>query len=237
MSLPSRALPRAFVDVPGFDPHALPARIELPESELTKFRNVLRLRSGDEVAILPGDGSLVRARLDGKQAIPEGVEFPQTESRIRLTLALALSKPDALEDSIRMATELGAARFILFPSRRSVVQWEKSKLDKKLVRLRTIAREACEVAFRTRLPVIEVAGSLVEVLESEPAAWVLSESDRVDQPFPKLGDSPTLVIGPEGGWDPQEVGLIGDRAVTLGPRVLRVATAVATASALASANR
>ena len=42
-----------------------------------------------------------------------------------------------------------------------------------------------------------------------------------------------VVIGPEGGWSPREVELIGDRAVTLGPRVLRVDTAAAAACALA----
>lgn len=42
----------------------------------------------------------------------------------------------------------------------------------------------------------------------------------------------TLVVGPEGGWSPRELALIGDRGVTLGPRVLRVDHAGFAAAAL-----
>ena len=42
----------------------------------------------------------------------------------------------------------------------------------------------------------------------------------------------TVVIGPEGGWAPREVALIGDRGGTLGPRVLRVDHAGLAAAAI-----
>ena len=60
---------------------------------------------------------------------------------------------------------------------------------------------------------------------------VLSEREDVERPLAKSSDDITLVIGPEGGWAPRELELIGDRGVTLGPLVLRSDTAAAAAIA------
>lgn len=227
---PLRALPRAFVvGVP--DP--APEVIELPQAEADKFRKVLRLSSGDEVAVLPGDGRLIRCELQGLSAIPAATERPETESPVHLTVAVGLPKPEKLEEAVRLGAEMGASAFAVFPSQRSVVQWDDKKRASRLARLETIAREACEVSFRTRLPSITFLGGLDEVLTRWPEAVVLSESEGLPRPFEPMGDRVVVVIGPEGGWAKPELARIGDRAVTLGPRVLRVDTAVAAACALA----
>lgn len=231
---PLRALPRAFV--PGCTPvvgEALP----LPDAEFKKFHNVLRLRSGDTVAILPNNGTLAVCELDGREAMVLSIDSPNTEPSLRLTLCLALSKPDALEHSVRMASEFGVAELVLFPSRRTVVRWDKDKWPSKLARLQSIAQEAAEVSFRIRLPEFSTAASLDEVLKRHPEAIVFSESDKTFNTLPVLADKATFVVGPEGGWDAGELALVGERAVTLGPRVLRVDTAVAAVCALALANR
>jgi 16S rRNA (uracil1498-N3)-methyltransferase len=226
---PLRSIPRAFI---GPLPEELPARIELPQADADKFRKVLRLGTGDLIALLPGDGRLVVCRLCGKDAEPVKTHLPATEAGIRVTLALAFPKPEKLEESVRMATELGVAGFILFHSDRTVVKWDAPKRDAKLRRLSAIAREAAEVAFRVRLPEFYLAASLDEVLASHPDAKVLSESETAAGRL-QPDESMVLVVGPEGGWSPRESALVGDRAVTLGPRVLRVDTAVAAACALA----
>lgn len=219
-----RAIPRAFV--PGL-PDPLTEAFEVPKEEWKKFHNVLRLSSGDQVAILPNDGRLIRCQLQGHQAIPLETFRPETESTRHVRVALGLPKTDKLEESIRMASELGVNEFWLFPAERSVVRWEASKFEAKIRRLESISREACEVSFRVRLPQFRVFASLAKVLEADPQAVVMSESDQGLPRFQREDPGPiTVVIGPEGGWAPREVALIGDRAVTLGPRVLRVDTAV-----------
>ncbi len=227
--MPLRALPRVFVPgVSGEEP------IELPEEELTKLRKVLRLSSGASLAVLPGDGRLLRCTLQGREAIPEETLYPGTEPVLRLTLAQALPRLDKLEHLIRACTEIGVARFELFPSDRTVVRWEPKKLDQKLRRLESIAREAAEVCFRTHLPEIVYRESFDAVLKASPEARVLSEREDERGAMPAFqGDALTLAIGPEGGWSPREVEKIGDRGVTLGPRVLRVDTAAIAAASLA----
>lgn len=217
--------------MPGW-PAELPELFELPAEETRKFRNVLRLGTGDQVAVLPGDGRVIRCELRGHSVAPLEVVDPGTESVRHVTIGLGMPRQEKLEESVRMGTEMGVSEFIIFPAERSVVKWDGAKLEAKLKRLETISREAAEVSFRTRLPKISFVNTLTKVLEERPEALVLSEVEGVSpriEPSSKM----TLLIGPEGGWAPREVALIGDRALTLGPRVLRVDTAVAAACALA----
>lgn len=227
---PLRALPRAFV--PGI-PNPAIEPIDLPAEEAKKFHSVLRLPAGSPIVLLPGDGRALICTFHGKTALPVETHHPNTEAAQRVTLALGLPKPEKLEESVRMATEIGVARILLFPSDRTVIRWDKAKLAAKIERLHRIAREAAEVCFRTHLPLIESRPNLEAVLTEHPNALVLHESDRPIPAFhPSATEDPVLVIGPEGGWSPAESARIGDRAVTLGPRVLRVDTAVAVACGL-----
>lgn len=228
MSSPLRALARTFV--PGADFSG--GFIELPAEELDKLRKVLRLSSGAEIAVLPNDGTLVRCRLDGRQAIALETYRPDTEASLHLTLAQALPKGDKVDEIVRAGTELGASRFILFPSERTVVRWEPKKVQDRLRRLSTIAREAAEVSYRTRLPEVVWMDSLAAVLKAEPQALVLSEMEGVAAKLKPMEERMTLVVGPEGGWAKREFELIGDRGVTLGPRVLRVDHAGPSAAAI-----
>lgn len=230
-----RTLPRVFL--PGVD---LSEPVELPPAEADKLRKVLRLGTGDPIAVLPDDGSLWRCRLAGKTAVPEAQEWPETEPTIALTLVQALPKPDRLETVLRMGTELGVVRFLLFPAERTVARWEPGRLEAKLARLRSIVREAAEQSYRCRLPEIAMAASLKAALESTAGTIVLSETeetsarlfDRALARFEAGEKEISLAIGPEGGWAPRERELIGDRGVTLGPRVLRTDTAGPAAAAI-----
>lgn len=226
---PLRSLPRIFL--PGCEPDE---PIPLPKEEVDKLRKVLRLGPGAEVAVLPDDGRLFRCEFDGRYAVPIREEHVEGEAPYRLTIAQALPKPDKLDEVVRMGTEIGVAAFVVFPSERSVVRWSADKLADRLRRLRSIAREAAEVCFRTRLPSIEAASNLDAVFAQHAQAIVLSEVEGVPRHLLDglPAEAATVVIGPEGGWAPREVTSIGDRARTLGPRVLRVDTAAAAAATL-----
>jgi 16S rRNA (uracil1498-N3)-methyltransferase len=181
------------------------------------------------VAVLPGDGRLLRCTLEGKAARVHDLAWPDTEPVRKVRLAVALSKPDALEAAVRMATEVGVSSFVVFPSARSVVRWQPGVEQEKLERLRRIVREAAEVAFRTVLPPVAWAARLEDVLC--PEWWALSESEDAARTWPAIGAAPTLLLGPEGGWAPQEAALLAGRSLSLGPCVMRVATAAAVGSA------
>lgn len=226
---PIRSLPRVFLP----DLETASEFFDLPKEEVDKFRKVLRLEEGSHIAILPNDGTLIRCEFRAKKAWPLEIVTPKTESKIRLTLAQALPKGDRLETVLRMGTELGIVRFVLFAAERSVVRWDAAKLNDRRRRFEAIVREAAEQSYRSRLPAIEFLGGLAEVLETWPTAMVLSELESVSKMLPTHIEEATLVVGPEGGWAPREIALIGQRGITLGPLVLRTDTAgIAAAAAI-----
>jgi len=225
--IPVRSLPRCFV--PGA---SASQDIALPKEEIKKLTRVLRLAIGDQIAILPNDGTLIVATFEGETARPIRVIFPNTESSPRMVVAQALPKGDKLDEIVRACTELGVHHFVLFSSDRSVVKWDAAKFEAKLGRLRTIATEACEVSYRTIVPTFEVVGNLDKVLRKHPEAIVLSETQDLDRRFRRSSEPVTIVVGPEGGWSANELALAKDRAVSLGPRVLRTDHAAMAAAAI-----
>jgi len=224
---PLRSLPRIFL--PGLDTEQ--ESYALPPEEVDKLRKVLRLPEGSPIAVLPGDGRLITCEFRARQAWPIGAESPNTEPSNQVWLAQALPKGDRIDTILRMGTELGVAGFALFPAERSVVRWDADKLQDKRRRFEAVIRESAEQSFRTRLPELQFLAGLADVFKQWPNAVVLSEREDVERPLAKSSDDITLVIGPEGGWAPRELELIGDRGVTLGPLVLRSDTAAAAAIA------
>jgi 16S rRNA (uracil1498-N3)-methyltransferase len=224
---PLRSLPRVFL--PGLD--TTEESFDLPKEEVEKFRKVLRLAEGDQIAVLPNDGTLIRCELRARRAWPISTETPRTEPTKRVTIAQAFPKGDRLETVLRMGTELGVAAFELFQAERSVVRWDAEKLEGKRRRYEAIVREAAEQSFRSKLPEIAFCRDLGELLRRHPTAVVLSEVEGLTAHLPAHQDEVTLVVGPEGGWAPREIELIGDRGVTLGPLVLRTDTAGPAAAA------
>ncbi len=229
---PLRSLPRVFLD--GLTPEQ--EVIDLPKTEVKKLQDVLRLRPGSPIAVLPGDGTIWRCTFYGTTANRETVETMASEPTLRVTLAQAMPRAEKLEEVIRMGTEIGVAEFVVFDSDRTMVHWDARKKVERLVRLQAIARESAEQSFRARVPKIRFAGGLQELLGE--TSVVLSEVERVEDTLSaRLANwkenTITLVIGPEGGWSPREVELIGPAAATMGPRVLRVDTAAAAACSLA----
>lgn len=224
-----RSLPRLFV--PGAIPQDGP--FELPDEELHKLRHVLRLKAGDQIAVLPADGSIWRCELRQKQAAPLGESAVCPVPKRFVRLAAAIPKSDKLDEVIRMGTELGVAEFVLFVSARTVQRWDEKKMGERFRRLNHIAQEAAEVCGRGTLPTIRLASGLQSILKEYPDCIVLNESEKVlNRLEPDLDAPVTLVLGPEGGWDPSESALVAERSVSLGPLVFRVDTAAAAALAL-----
>lgn len=215
--------------LPGLDTEQ--ESFELPKDEVEKLRKVLRLPEGSPIAVLPNDGRLIRCEFRARQAWPVAVELPDSEPSQEIWLAQAFPKGDRIDTILRMSTELGVSGFALFPAERSVVRWDRDKLQEKKRRFEAIVREAAEQSFRARLPQLDFLDGLPAVFERWPDAIVLSERDDVAKPLPVGVERATLVIGPEGGWAPRELDLIGERGVTLGPLVLRTDTAAAAAIA------
>lgn len=204
-------------------------RFPLPDAIARQVRAVLRLGDGDRIMLLPGDGSAARCRLDGDDCVVEERSAVESEPRHRLTVVQALLKGDALEEVVRQATEIGVDRFRLVVTERCVA---RDVSDRKLQRLRAIAREAAEQSERGIVPGVEPPVRLAAWVE--PGAVLLYErhdGDRLSQ----LDPPPSVIIGPEGGFTSAELAqaqAAGARLAGLGPRILRSQSVAAAAASV-----
>ncbi len=159
----------------------------------------------------------------------------ERESRLDLTLAQVVARGERMDLIIQKAVELGVSRLVPLTSRRCNVRLEPNRAGKRLAHWRGIVVAACEQCGRNRLPEIAPVGSLDDWL-----AGASGPGDRLtltptaatglaEWAVGRSGDGPvTLLIGPEGGFDSDEIAACrarGFAGVRLGPRILRTETA------------
>jgi 16S rRNA (uracil1498-N3)-methyltransferase len=235
-------MPRVYVR-----PEAIDAdRVRFDAAEAHHLRRVLRLRAGAVVEATDGTGRLYTVRLAGLDAegawgAIEARTEPARESPCTITLAQGILKGDRMSWLVQKATELGVARIIPMETAR-VVARPAAGLTGRHARWERIAREAVKQCGRVVVPMVTppcaFAGVLREV-PSQDATWIFWEGGG--QPLAATASETgararvLLLVGPEGGFTPAEVGQAEDagvRLVSLGPRILRAESAGLTALVL-----
>jgi 16S rRNA (uracil1498-N3)-methyltransferase len=225
-------VPRVYVDMP-LSPGSV---IELPPSAAQHLAKVLRARSGDEIVLFTGAGLEFAAAVESIRgsrvtaAVGEARAIDR-ESPLAVTLVQCIARGDRMDVIVQKATELGVARIVPVMSRRSVVRLDAAQAASKAEHWRGITVAACEQCGRNRLPVIEAPRQLIRYLGEAPpgGARLLLDPDagRSDAAL-KIDAAVEMAIGPEGGFDVEELEAFrvsGFVSVTLGPRVLRTETA------------
>jgi len=204
-------------------------RFPLPPTIERQVRTVLRLRDGDTVVLLAGDGTEAVCRLESAELVVEERRHSGGEPRHQLTVMQALLKGDALEQVVQHATEVGVAHFRLIVTEHCVA---REISPRRLDRLRSIAREAAEQSERGVVPPVDAPIPLSEALTA--SAVVLYE--RHDgASLGSIEPPEAIVIGPEGGFSPAEIlaaEAAGAALAGLGPRILRSQTVAVAAAAL-----
>ncbi len=210
--------------------------VELPPSAAQHLAKVLRARSGDEIVLFAGDGREFAAAIESVRgsrvtaAVGEAREIDR-ESPLAITLIQCIARADRMDVIVQKATELGVARIVPVISRRSVVRLDPTQAASKAEHWRGIAIAACEQCGRNRLPAIETPKPLLRHLsEALPggARLILEPGAAGPRAAVGIGTAVELAVGPEGGFDAEELEafrLCGFASLALGPRVLRTETA------------
>ena len=195
---------------------------------------VLRMQPGQSIILFCGDNREFSATLTDVHkknvtVIINDVKLRNRESPRHLHLAQSLSKGDKMEWIIQKTVELGVTSITPLLTDRSVIRLDDSRLIKKQAQWQAIAISACEQSGRNQLPLIHTPMTLALYLnQSQPQTRLLLHPDApaISETLPD-GDI-TLLIGPEGGFNEEEVRLAmnhGCQGLRLGPRVLRTETA------------
>jgi RsmE family RNA methyltransferase len=204
-------------------------------------REVLRAEAGEMLRV---------GRLGGLVGTGEVLENTEGLLHLRVTLTdppptragvdllLAIPRPKALKKVLPAVASLGVDRVVLVNAARV----EKSYFDSKVLApafIQELLLQGLEQARDTRLPEVLVRERFRPFVEDEldtlfgreplrllphpPARQTLAASGVATAP------RVVLAIGPDGGWVPFEAQLLeahGFHPFTLGPRILRVETAV-----------
>jgi RsmE family RNA methyltransferase len=216
-----------------------PDRIRFVGRRLRHVREVHRAAVGDELRVGLLGGAMGRGkvlRLDA-EALDMAVEMDEEPPvKLPLSLILALPRPKVLNRVLASAASLGVARIALVNAWRvEKAYWKSPRLEAANLREQLVL--GLEQARDTVLPELRLARLFRSFVEDELDAWggpglrLLAHPGAAD-PCPRGLEGPcVLAIGPEGGWIGPELesfGRAGFRGVDLGPRILRVETALAT---------
>ena len=211
--------------------------------DVNHIKNVLRLEVGDWIVACDGNGTDYVSRIqsicsDEVVASIEKVQPTGTELPVRITLFQGMPKKDKLELIIQKAVELGACEIVPVMTKRTVVKLsEEKKINKRLERWQSIAYAAAKQCDRGIIPTVhkpvsyEEALAMADQLDYKVIPYELQtgmEEARkiVDQACKQR--SLGIFIGPEGGFEPEEVERAMTRNIhpmTLGKRILRTETA------------
>lgn len=208
---------------------------------------VLRLSKGDLIEVCDGKKNdyrvaikkLSKDHLSGQ--ILESYRSLGENENFQITLFQALAKGPKMEMIIQKNVELGIQRIYPFSCLRSIVELGK-KEEKKRERWQRIAYEAAKQSKRGIIPEIGQVLTISRIAKMQKEfdlvllAYEGEKEKRLKQVLWDFGkDHPqgqnlslAIIVGPEGGFDSQEVRLLTDAGacpVSLGRRILRTETA------------
>ena len=217
-------------------------RIHITGGDVSHIAQVLRMKAGEEICISDGKKMEYNCRIAeiGREEILAEIFYGQEsglELPCRITLFQGLPKNDKMELIVQKAVELGACEIVPMATRRAVVKLEGKKEEAKRKRWQTIAESAAKQAKRMIIPRVspvmnfsqaaEYAASMdVRLIPYEMAENMAATRKILSSVKP--GQSVGIFIGPEGGFEKEEIELAlakGIVPITLGKRILRTETA------------
>ena len=217
-------------------------KIRIEGGDVNHMKNVLRMKLHEKAEISDGESRTYLCEVEAYEEevavlhILEEMEA-DTEPASKLYLFQGLPKSDKMELIVQKAVELGVYQVIPVAMKRSVVRLDDKKAAKKADRWNSIAESAAKQAGRSRIPEVTMplsyneALKMAEELDVTLLPYELAGGMEVTREVIrqiKSGQSIGIFIGPEGGFEPEEVDAavsMGAKVITLGRRILRTETA------------
>lgn len=217
-------------------------KIRIEGGDVNHMKNVLRMKLHEKAEISDGERRTYLCEVEAYEEdvavlhILEEMEA-DTEPASKLYLFQGLPKSDKMELIVQKAVELGVYQVIPVAMKRSVVRLDDKKAAKKADRWNSIAESAAKQAGRSRIPEVTMplsyneALKMAEELDVTLLPYELAGGMEVTREVIhqiKSGQSVGIFIGPEGGFEPEEVDAavsMGAKVITLGRRILRTETA------------
>jgi RsmE family RNA methyltransferase len=219
---------------PAQVPSLASTTVELRGRRARHVVQVLRAQPGQRVRVGVLGGRLGHATVasvsDDKVAL-ESIELDaEPPAPLAVTLCVALPRPKSLRRVLHAATTLGVKRIVLMESWRvDKSYWQSPLLAPEAIR--SVLMLGLEQSIDTLLPTVEIKRRFRPFVEDEVPGLIRGTAAIVAHPgsaesIPAEMPGPlTLFVGPDRGFTPFEIDLLGSNGVSarrLGHRVLRV---------------
>ena len=212
--------------------------------DVNHIKNVLRMKIGEELNVSDGISDqeircgIVGFTDDTVECEIRFIKEADHELPSKVYLFQGLPKADKMETIIQKNIELGVYEIVPVTMKRCVVKLDDKKASGKISRWQGIAEAAAKQSKRGVIPEIKAPMSFKEAVKYAKEncdvmllPYELSEGMDATRDLLgsiKPGQSVAIFIGPEGGFDPEEVSFAqneGFEPITLGKRILRTETA------------
>ncbi|MDD6603574.1 MAG: 16S rRNA (uracil(1498)-N(3))-methyltransferase [Eubacteriales bacterium] len=209
----------------------------LEGEEARHIAKSLRMRVGDMLTVTDGGGKDYGCQIQAidRDTVTLAVCYQQacnSEPTCAVTIYQGVPKSQKMEDIIQKCVELGVTRIVPTLTKRSISRPDPKQAGKKNQRYQKIALEAAQQSGRGIVPQIEQQITLKQAISTDKSKKKIvfyegggcSLKDIVSP----TDTAVSVYIGPEGGFDPDEVEALesaGAVVATLGPRILRTQTA------------
>ena len=210
--------------------------------DVNHMKNVLRMKQGEDVRISDSTGKTYLCSIQAyeeKRAVLDILKEldADTELLSRIWLFQGLPKGDKMELIVQKAVELGVYSVVPFSAKRSIVRLDEMKAEKKRNRWQAVAKGAAEQSGRSIIPEVQPLRDLAGALQMAAGLDVVLIPYEQEEGMKGMaravsgirpGQSVGVFIGPEGGFEEEEVRQAvesGAVPVSLGKRILRTETA------------
>ena len=219
------------------------ATVALSEAA-ARHAQVRRIPVGDELRVVDGAGTIgygTLASLSKRGGEVAVVAVEQVIRPVALTLVVPVADRERMLWLAEKATELAVTDWqpVMFARSRSVSPRGEGEAFERKVYARMVS--ALEQSSGAWLPTMHDVCSLDDAMSrcADAERYVLDQAGAAMPSFAPFGAS-AVVVGPEGGIEPDELGLLlarGWRAASLGGSILRFETAGVAAAAIIRASQ
>jgi 16S rRNA (uracil1498-N3)-methyltransferase len=218
-------------------------QIVITGSDVNHIGNVLRMKPGEKIRVSDASGQayfchITKIAADEVTLAIDMRDELGTEFGHRVVLFQGLPKGDKMELIIQKAVELGVAEIVPVSMKNCVVKLDEKKAESKCKRWQAIAESAAKQSKRSVIPTVYAPVSWLEACNMAgrlDVTLVPYENERgmsgTRFQIGAIEDDASIgvMVGPEGGFAPEEIALTEGRQkmhrISLGRRILRTETA------------
>jgi 16S rRNA (uracil1498-N3)-methyltransferase len=203
---------------------------------VARHLQVLRIAAGETITLFDGLGGefcavVVDITKRSASVALSAFDPVEREAPIKIALAQSLATADKMDFIVQKSVELGVNAIMPIAATRSTLKLDGERAKKRIQHWQAVAVAACEQCGRNRIPQVHDLQSLETWLSAHEHTNAVLLHPGMERSLLACVDASapiTLLIGPEGGFAPDEIARAMTRGVvpaSFGPRTLRTETA------------